>query len=245
MFTVNVAKDGWDIFNIIVTIILTIFSLVLIYKCSSMISDKNKKVDEEKAALDFLLIILRRYISYLIAIKSAIRSKMDYINIFLNGPNNIENRKFAFALIYLIPELKIELSKYDFTINSQPSIVDDILLYQELYQEISAGVDRVNYVSSMAVNINNPLEITIKTANDLIAKDKDLYILEILVSEAIVILKRIFDSVIRCKEFKKYDNSLTKLLDKNTINIVKDCERFLNSTNEKRWKYKLKDIIKH
>lgn len=128
---------------------------------------------------------------------------------------------------------------------SEPSIVDDILLYQELYQEISAGVDRVNYVSSMAVNINNPLEITIKTANDLIAKDKDLYILEILVSEAIVILKRIFDSVIRCKEFKKYDNSLTKLLDKNTINIVKDCERFLNSTNEKRWKYQLKDIIKH
>ena len=29
-------------------------------------------------------------------------NKMDYINIFLNGPNNIENRKFAFALIYLI-----------------------------------------------------------------------------------------------------------------------------------------------
>ena len=128
MFSINIAKDGWDIFNIIITIILTICSLRLIYKCSSMVSDKKKKIEEEKAALDFLLIVLRKYISYLIDIKGAIRSKINYINIFFNGPGNIENRKFAFALIYLIPNLIVELSKYD---NSLTELLDKNLnLYQ-------------------------------------------------------------------------------------------------------------------
>ncbi len=242
MFTINISKDGWDIFNIIITVILTVCSLVLIYKCSSIEAEKKRVQKEEKAALDYLLIAIRRFLSYMLSIKGAIRSKINYINQFLEDPTNTEKRKYAFCLLYLIPNFQLDLAKYDFTVSTQPSIVDDIILYQEIYQDICAGVDRVNYISSQSININEPIEITIRTAEELITRGRELDTLEILASEIIVFLNRIYESILRCKKVHNYTDSFDRTMDDNIIEEVQKSIGILIETKQTRWLHQLNDI---
>lgn len=151
----------------------------MIYKCSSIEAEKKRRQIEEKCLLDYMLIVVYRYLTYMFELKNILYKKFDYLASFIQEPNNVEKRKHAFSTIAILQNMDIELAKYDFTIKAQPSIVDDIVHFQNLYQYIITGVENINNTSSRCVPISIPQEVVIETAKELISEGRSLFALTV------------------------------------------------------------------
>ena len=231
-----------SIITMIASLVLTALSILLIYFNGAIRADKIKKENEEKCSLDYLIVTVSRYFNYLINIRKAVVNKFHYTEDFINNPNDKTKLKRAFSTISMIPNFQIDLSKYDFTIKTQPSIVDDIITYQQTYQEIINCKDHINSISKGCVNINTPQEVIIKTAKEMLEPEYDLYALNVLISIAIVTLNRILESINKFKIINNHKNSLGMRISDEARQELNAAILFLDSIGNYRWRECLNDL---
>ena len=231
-----------SIITMIVSVVLTAFSILLIYFNGAIRADKIKKENEERCSLDYLIVTVSRYFNYLINIRKAVINKTHYIEDFINNPNDRDKLKQAFSIISMIPNFRIDLSKYDFTIKFQPSIVDDIITYQQTYQEIINCKDHVNRVSEGCISANLPQEVIIKTANEMLEPKHGLFALNILISTAIIILNRILENINKFKINNNHKNSLGMRISDEARQELNAAILFLDSIGDYRYKECLNDL---
>ena len=189
-----------------------------------------------------VIVTVSRYFNYLINIRKVLLNKARYIEDFINNPNDREKLKQAFSIISMIPNFQIDLAKYDFTIKLQPNIVDDIITYQQTYQEIINCKDHVNRVSEGCISANLPQEVIIKTANEMLEPKHGLFALNILISTAIIILNRILENINKFKINNNYKNSLGMSISDDARQELNAAILFLDSIDDYRYKECLNDL---
>ena len=249
MLEVSIFRDFLDkihiwssIITMIASVILTAFSILLICLNGAIRADKIKKENEEKCSLDYLIVTVSRYFHYLINIRKAVLNKAHYTEDFINNPDDREKLKQAFSIISMIPNFQIDLSKYDFTIKFQPSIVDDIITYQQTYQEIINCKDHINHVSECCVTTNTPQEIIIKTAEEMLKPKCGLFALNVLISTAIIILNRILENINKFKINNNHKHSLGMRISDEARQELNAAILFLDSIGDYRYKECLNDL---
>lgn len=150
--TVKLIKEFLDYANIISSILCGIISLVLVYKCSALLSDRIKKKEKEYNALNYLAICTHGYLKHVLSLWNIVKIKKKYLQIYVKDPSKI-NFFRAFQIIRPpIPNFEVYLPDYAFTIKKRPTLLDSLLRYIEKYSEVIGSIDFFNRDTDIVVH---------------------------------------------------------------------------------------------
>lgn len=148
----KLTKDAWDYANIFASIFCGIASLILVYKCSALLSDRIKKREKEYNALNYLAICTHGYLKHVLGLWNIVQIKKKYLQIYINNPDKI-NLFRAFQIIRPpIPNFEVYLPDYAFTIKKRPTLLDSLLRYIEKYSEVVGSIDFFNRDTDIVIH---------------------------------------------------------------------------------------------
>ena len=221
--------------KVIITTLATIFG-------GGLFVAYEQKKSEERNSLDFLLVSISRYLHYIIGLINNLKQRQIYLQKYISDPNDKAMFEQAFCVMSVIPNFEININKYNFTINTRPCIVDDILLYQQLYKEVEEGFSLLNEISRNA-DFDNQQESLI-LAKNLLSKNWHIYILLVVLSKSAYLLNRVLKKVNEYKILYRYrfKDSLGMMLSDSTQREMLKIVEFLESLDDKSWKECINDL---
>ncbi len=164
IFSIGIERDwidniwGWGSF------IGAIIVPILIWYFGSTRAESKKINEQQNESLNYLIMIINRYFQYLQTLDHVITDSLEKMKIFISTPNE-ETKMDAFHQI-IPPQLNfdIKISSYVFTINNQANLINLLMKFLSLYDELQTHIKHYNNDAMQIYNPEIPMESFIKTA---------------------------------------------------------------------------------
>lgn len=244
--TIQVIKDDWDYLNIIATVLCGIISLILIYKCSAMLSDKVKKYEKEYNSLNYLTICVNRYMKHVLGIWNIVEMRKAYLKDYILEPTDRIKFFKAFQIIRPpIPNFEIYLPDYAFTVQKQPLLVDSLLRYIEKYSEVIETINFFNRETDIVIHSDIPQEKIVDLAQTSLKEsmeESNLFRWEVAICFTIYELNHLLELIHEYQCKNKYKNFVWIDVQGYRLEKVKQAEAFLDKhCPDPNWRYSLID----
>lgn len=246
IFDVEVIKDLWDLFDIIVTACCGVISLYLVYKCSAMLSDRKKKYEQEFNALNYLVICINRYIKHLLGILSVIETKRKELKEYFTSQDDATKLKKAFQIITPpMINFEVRLPDYAFTVKNQPKILDYLLNYIENYSLVIHQIDMINQENYVILNkhasSNESVNIAARSLIDDL-ESNNLFKLKFSTCYTLSLLYLLLQTVQKYQNDYKYKGYTRIDFHESVMNKITDAENFVTQiVGNNYWKNDLQD----
>ena len=243
---VEIVKDTLDYVSIYANIICSIVSLILVYLCSAMLSDKKKKHEQEFNALNYLTICTNRYLKHVLGIWQIVRLRKGYLQEFIQDPDDKLKFFRAFQIIRPpIPNFEVRLPEYAFTVKKQPLLVDSLLKYIEKYSEVIETIDFFNRQTDIVLHSDIPRNKIVDLAKTSLKdnmEESNLFRWEVAICFTVYELNHLLELIHEYQYKNKYKNYAWIDVQGLVLERVKEAEAFLDKYwPDKNWRLDLID----
>ncbi len=239
-------KDGWDYFNIICTAFCGITSLIIVYLCSSMLAEKQKKYEKEFNSLNYLTICANRYLKYMFGIWYILKVKRQCMQDYVNNPEDKLAFFKAFQIIRPpITNFDICLPDYAFTVKKHPKLLDYLLKYTEKYNESMDSINFFNREIDIVLHNNIPEEAIINTVKSHLEnnmQNSNLYRWEMSICFTIYNLYCLLQEIHKYLQANKFKDYVWIDIQGEPMRLIQEAEALLDASMQNpNWRNDLID----
>lgn len=227
LFSINITRDwvdfawGWGNF----TGVFIIPFLIWFFGSSRM--EANKENQQQNERLNYLIMLINRYFQYLQTLDGIISSKKEEMARFINNPTEESKMNAFHQLVPPILDFDLKVSDYVFTINNQANLMNLLMKFTTLYDELQTHIKHYNNDAMHIYNPEIPMESFVRTAIGYRDLNFPNFLATIWLSQ--YILFRLFETVYGYEKFLKKSKIIASYVPPEGVNYFENVKIKLNN----------------